>query len=45
MIEMLVFWFVLIVSINGIPQIQKSAKFSDLGIDPNRVYYVGFTGA
>ena len=35
----------IVVYINGIPQIQTKATFRELGIDPNRVYYVGFTAS
>lgn len=36
---------VVVVQVDGRPQLQVKASFADLGINPNRVYYVGFTSA
>jgi hypothetical protein len=35
----------ILLDLNGIRQLEAKIKFSDIGLDPTRVYYVGFTSS
>jgi len=35
----------ILVDLNGVRQIEAKVTFAEIGLEPNRVYYAGFTSA